>query len=140
MAKRNHDYWTIVYRSLSSIEAASAIKTIWEILETSTRNNSRDHVTGFLVYDRGRFFQILEGAREDVKACYARIGLDTRHHHLETLIDKPVAARTFGRWGMGFVDAVELEDYVSLHAALLSRRPSDVFDALVRIGIADRLQ
>lgn len=131
--------WTIMYKSVSHIEAASLIDTFGQILAVSTEKNSRDGITGFLAYDRGRFFQVLEGSRAAVTGCYARISGDPRHGQLETLIDECVAHRTFAQWSMGFVDAFDLDDYLTLQRGLHSDRPSDVFETMAQMGILDRM-
>lgn len=74
-----------------------------------------------------------------VTACYARIEQDVRHGELETLIDEPVSQRTFEQWSMGFVNAVNLEDYLTLRRSLHSSRPSSVYDTMAQIGILDRM-
>jgi len=134
MSDEKLECWNILYRSVYSNDETDVINSVWQILSVSARNNLRDKITGLLVYDRGRFFQVLEGSFENVNSCYKRIGTDSRHDRLEVLIDQPVAIRTFGRWAMGFVDAFELEDYLSLQSGLHSDHPSEVYDTMVLIG------
>lgn len=137
--RKKHKIWTIMYKSVSYINSGSLIESFGQILNVSNERNLHDAITGFLAYDRGHFFQILEGSHAVVAACYARIGNDSRHGQLETLIDEPVAHRTFSQWSMGFVDAIDLEDYLTLHRGLHSNRPSDVFETMAQIGIIDRM-
>lgn len=128
-----------MYRSISFIKAENLIEEFGNILSVAKRDNVRDNITGFLVYDSERFFQILEGSRESVSACYAKIGQDVRHGELETLIDEPISQRTFDQWSMGFVNAVNLEEYLTLRRSLHSDTPSSVYDTMARIGILDRM-
>lgn len=128
------DCHTLLYRSVSFIDTPEVINSVWEILRVSHKNNSRDGLTGLLVYDQGRFFQVLEGCAESIEACYSRIMSDSRHKNIETLSNHDMSPRMFSRWSMGFVDAYELDDYLLLHEGLRSRKPGDVYEAMVRIG------
>ena len=73
------------------------------ILEVSRRNNGGCGVTGALIFNRGTFGQILEGPEDAVEETFLRIEGDPRHHDVEVLDLKPVTARAFGDWSMGFV-------------------------------------
>lgn len=73
-----------------------------EILATSRRNNRRVDVTGCLVVGGRRFLQVLEGPREAVEQTFVRISADPRHFAVVKLNDKPIEARSFARWAMGF--------------------------------------
>lgn len=134
MLGNKNTLWTILYKSTSNIPAPDLVESFSQILQTSNDRNRRDEITGFLAFDRGKFFQVLEGSRDAVAACYARIGEDARHGQLETLLDERLTHRTFGQWSMGFADASELEDYLTLHRGLLSDQPSVVIKTMVRMG------
>lgn len=73
-----------------------------ELLAVSRTHNAQLGVTGILFYGNERFMQVLEGEEAAVRALYARIRRDPRHGNILTYIDKPVAKRTFARWGMAF--------------------------------------
>lgn len=77
-----------------------ALQTLAEILAVSDRNNRRDRLTGVLLISRGRFFQVLEGAAQDLDRAMNRIRLDPRHHDVEIVSRRPAPSRRFGRWGM----------------------------------------
>lgn len=77
-----------------------ALVTLAEILAVSDRNNRRDNLTGMLLISRGRFFQVLEGAAQDVERMLERIGRDPRHTHLSVVMRRPVKDRLFGQWAM----------------------------------------
>ncbi len=67
-------------------------------------------ITGLLLYKHGSFMQVLEGTEEAVRALYAIVRADQRHHHVLTLATLPVTARQFPDWSLGFkdLDAVEI--------------------------------
>lgn len=77
------------------------------LLEKSRANNSRDGVSGVLLYRDGDFLQVLEGPEEAVRRTYARIARDPRHGGVIVLDESEITERNFGEWSMGFrrVDA-----------------------------------
>ncbi|MFC7380058.1 BLUF domain-containing protein [Brevundimonas sp. GCM10030266] len=77
-----------------------ALVTLAEILSVSDRNNRRDNLTGVLLVSRGRFFQVLEGAAQDLDRTLARITADPRHTDLKIVAREPIRNRLFGQWGM----------------------------------------
>ncbi len=73
-----------------------------EILAVSRRNNTRDGVSGMLLYDAGNFVQFLEGPPDAVEAAWRRIQRDQRHKGVIVASDKPAKTRLFPDWSMGF--------------------------------------
>lgn len=72
-----------------------------EIAAKSVINNSRDRVTGVLLSAHEFFFQILEGAPEDVDRVLDRIRNDARHHDILILkAEHDVSGRLFSEWSM----------------------------------------
>lgn len=74
------------------------------IARRSAERNTRDGVTGLLLFNSRRFLQVLEGPRDAVNKAYARIAGDPRHCAIVKLREQTVAAREFGAWGMAFDD------------------------------------
>lgn len=66
--------------------------------------NERHGITGMLLHVDGSFFQVLEGAPDDVDRLFARISADPRHGHVTVIIREPVAVRAFGEWTMGHAE------------------------------------
>jgi len=81
-----------------------------EILKSASRNNPRQSITGILVYDRGHFFQILEGEYNDVESAFSRIQVDKRHCRVNRIISYPVQERLFENWKMGLYNLDETAD------------------------------
>ena len=73
-----------------------------DLLAGSRQNNERLGVTGMLLYKEGDFIQLLEGEAPVVKALFAKIMADPRHHSTFVLFEGEVAARLFPDWSMGF--------------------------------------
>lgn len=76
-----------------------------DIMAACERNNPRAGITGVLVYDRGRFIQMLEGPRACVDRIYARICEDTRHTEITLRLIEPARERLFEDWAMSFANA-----------------------------------
>jgi hypothetical protein len=72
-----------------------------EIVSASQRNNSRDGITGFLIFDKTWFIQILEGTQAQVSETYTRIARDPRHATATIVDARNVPARSFPNWTMG---------------------------------------
>jgi hypothetical protein len=70
------------------------------ILADAQRNNALGDITGVLLSYAGRFVQVLEGPRDAVTDCFARIGGDARHHDVVTLSQQEIGHRRFGAWSM----------------------------------------
>lgn len=85
-----------------------------QILKSACRNNPNQGITGILVYDRGHFFQVLEGGYNDVEAVFSRIQKDKRHCRVNRIISYPVQERLFPNWRMGLYnldDSTEFDFY-----------------------------
>ena len=80
-----------------------------QLLEVARANNQRRNLTGMLLYAEGSFFQVLEGAPEDVDAVFDRIAHDGRHENVTRIIREPIAARAFALWTMGFSGTTRAE-------------------------------
>lgn len=72
-----------------------------EIVSASQRNNSRDEITGFLIFDKTWFIQILEGDQSQVSTTYTRIARDPRHTTATIMDARNVQGRSFPNWTMG---------------------------------------
>lgn len=84
-----------IYVSDAVGSAGASVLSMAEILGASIRNNRRDHLTGALLYHRGRFLCAVEGARADLDRLKRRLIEDRRHQNLRTLADVPIADRLF---------------------------------------------
>lgn len=89
-----------IYASVAS--ASFSESEIPTLLETSRAANLRRGITGMLVYIEGSFFQVLEGAGENVDSVYRAINSDARHERISLIIREPIVDRGFGEWTMGF--------------------------------------
>ncbi len=109
-----------IYVSDAVGTAGGSILSIAQILGVSDSNNRRDHLTGVLIFHRGQFMQVIEGARVDVDRLIKRLGRDPRHTNLRFLTNGPADSRQYGLCPMA---QVEVRDEI---ADLIGDRTLDV--------------
>lgn len=80
-----------------------------DILNVSRANNSRDGISGVLLYKDGNIMQVLEGDRELVEKCFERVSSDPRHKGLIVIDRNTTDEREFGDWSMGFRDLSDVD-------------------------------
>ena len=91
----------LIYHSRFLPVGAGPSSTIRSILRASETNNFLDGITGFLIFDKVHFVQVLEGDQAAVLETYERIGDDPRHAYLTVLDTRWVETRAFEGWAMG---------------------------------------
>lgn len=103
------------------------------LLEVAREKNRQAGITGLLLMYEMQFFQILEGEKEALDACYAHIEKDPRHKGLITLMNEETDSRQFPNWDMG---AVHMDDFSgdlrSSIVDLLKIKSHPSYDALRR--------
>lgn len=70
------------------------------ILLDARRCNERDGITGALICRADLYLQLLEGPKDAVEACYARIKRDDRHIEPRNLLTRSIKTRLFPAWAM----------------------------------------
>ncbi len=73
------------------------------ILVSAKKYNQAHDVTGILMFHQGQFFQVLEGPKSAVEACFKRIETDPRHRGVIKLYDDVADDRCFTDWSMAAV-------------------------------------
>ena len=81
------------------------------LLQSSRRNNRAVGIGGMLLFGRGCFVQLIEGAGPAVERTYRRILSDPRHIDAMLLYDGSGEPRRFPGWSMGFA---RLECFIHL--------------------------
>lgn len=91
----------LVYESQAHAPFETAELTT--LMQQSRAHNRQVHVTGLLLHTpEGRFLQILEGEKGDVRQLYYQnIQFDHRHYRCQVLGEGGCAARSFADWNMG---------------------------------------
>ena len=104
--------YQLAYTSFSRLPLQEA--TLSDILGASRRNNSRDEITGILMYEDRTFFQVLEGEQSPVEDCYyKRILNDPRHCRSALFWYGLTERRVFSDWAMGYVGPHEIGRYTN---------------------------
>ena len=99
-------YHYILYYSFSKSKISNS--ELGELLSKSIEWNSRENITGLLIYrfnqefDRGNFLQIIEGPKKAIENVWPRILKDTKHHTITILEEGSYDQRSFPNWSMGF--------------------------------------
>lgn len=73
-----------------------------ELLAQSRINNSKAGITGILLYNKGTFFQVLEGEEDHVQITFEKIKNDPRHKSIIIMKRGNLSRRNFPDWSMGF--------------------------------------
>jgi hypothetical protein len=92
---------SIIYTSISTEPFDD--DDLLALLDASRRNNADAGLTGMLLYRDGRFFQVIEGPEEALRARMETISADPRHTRVQVLFEETLGARRFPDWSMGFV-------------------------------------
>lgn len=72
-----------------------------ELQNRVSEKNIGNKISGFLLFQEGRFIQVLEGTDAAVGSLYATIAVDPRHHTLIKLLDRAIDKRAFAVWSAG---------------------------------------
>jgi len=118
MPIKTAELYQLAYCSNSTAEMGPEV--LDAILRSSEKNNSRNEVSGILLYHDNVFFQVLEGEEDRVKTLFQTIGRDPRHNAVSMMWEGQVQQRSFPDWAMGYAGPDEVsglpEDVlVSLH-------------------------
>lgn len=74
------------------------------LLALSREKNAARQISGLLLYDGGKFLQLLEGAEAEVRSCFDNISRDERHKWISLVMTGPQDKRDFAGWSMAYRD------------------------------------
>ena len=92
------DLSIIVYRSRAVVPITDI--DLFYLLAHARERNRVAGITGVILYDRGHFFQWVEGPNQQLGHIWNRIRADGRHADIQLLADQPVPVRLFENWSM----------------------------------------
>lgn len=92
--------YTILYISNATVDFSD--KDLLALLEKSRNNNSRKNISGFLIFVKNLFIQVLEGQMEEVLELFEIIKKDKRHEKVMVLYESEIEERLFDSWSMAF--------------------------------------
>jgi hypothetical protein len=95
-----NDLSALVYRSRATKPLSDI--DLFYLLAQARQRNEETGLTGLLLYDRGWFFQWLEGPTAHLGRTWNRIRRDPRHGRVTVVADQPIPLRIYADWTMGF--------------------------------------
>ncbi len=98
-------FYHLTYRSIAIPEIT--IEDIEEILKTARNFNSKNDVSGCLVFSKGYFIQLLEGSKDIIKELMVHIDGDKRHTDVDILSEGETEKRIFETWDMAYLKPSE---------------------------------
>lgn len=98
---------------VSNQTAAMDNAALLKLLGQARQRNARLGITGLLLHREDSFFQVLEGAREEVLGLFEQIARDKRHERVETLSEGPIGAREYSDWQMAFIE-LDGQDFTAM--------------------------
>ncbi|WP_194765729.1 BLUF domain-containing protein [Tamlana sp. I1] len=104
---------TICYISDSSRNLTFDVQK--DIYKKAKINNSKNHITGVLIYKNYNFLQVLEGPKDMVDATYKRISSDPRHGNIFKVINTSIESRIFEDYNFGFTVIDDKTEINNLH-------------------------
>ncbi len=118
------DFFGIAYSSEStSLMSGEDIK---KLLEFARKNNKKNSITGFLVYNAGHFLQYFEGPQENVMELYHKIAKDDRHNHVRTFYEGYNDHRMLFDWFMAYKNFSEYSiDLQEKYLSFMGSRTKD---------------
>jgi methanogenic corrinoid protein MtbC1 len=102
----------LAYRSLAVSNPTNA--EVQQLVRDSQSRNKAERLTGVLVYDRGAYFQWLEGPTQGIRRVWNSILNDPRHRQVTVLRDEFIEDRIFEGWDL----RIALGAQVSIEAAV----------------------
>ncbi|MFT6501168.1 MAG: hypothetical protein ACJASQ_001280 [Crocinitomicaceae bacterium] len=90
----------LVYYSEANINLTS--EDLSGILKTARDFNSKNNISGCLLYHNNEFLQILEGEKEIVLELFALIKTDKRHSNIVLISTDSINEKMFSDWSMAY--------------------------------------
>lgn len=94
--------YQLVYISKATDKFSSG--DLKKLLTSAKENNSSIDVTGFLIFNGGRFLQALEGDKAVIENLFKKISEDSRHESVRLIYLEPASYRVFTGWAMSMVN------------------------------------
>lgn len=92
---------TLSYTSRARLDLSD--RDLSDIHQSARHLNALDGITGLLVFDDVRFFQIIEGSDGAIDHLLERLRRDERHRSFEIHDERFVDERSFPDWSMNLI-------------------------------------
>jgi hypothetical protein len=126
-------YYSVAIPELTPLDISN-------ILNTSRNYNSKNNITGCLLYHNKEFLQILEGEEQTILDLMTKIENDKRHTIITSLVQKNIKERMFSDWSMAFhefgANKVEKKLFRNnmISFAEITKRPNEVIDLFLTMA------
>jgi len=94
---------------VSSAKNDIAEEDINNIIKSAINFNSKNDITGLLLYRSGIFMQLLEGSQTLIDPLFEKIKQDNRHNNIIQLIAQSAKERMYPNWAMGLKKLGDLD-------------------------------
>jgi hypothetical protein len=92
--------WHLAYASAAS--EGFTLTDLEDILKIARERNTREEISGILLFEGKSFLQVLEGESERIDALLHIIRRDPRHRRAVLLMREQIEQRSFADWSMGY--------------------------------------
>ncbi|MBT8263544.1 MAG: BLUF domain-containing protein [Bacteroidia bacterium] len=73
-----------------------------DLFGITEKNNIGKNITGILLYESGKFLQVLEGEETVLKNLYEKIEADSRHNNIFVILNQKCKRRIFEKYASRF--------------------------------------
>ena len=92
----------------SQAKGTLKFENVKAILKSAIHNNTKNKLTGVLLYNHNYFIQCLEGQRLELNQTFQKISKDSRHENVCLLNYQAIGARQFSEWSMGVASLIKV--------------------------------
>ena len=92
----------VLYVSRSELFPATADEDVSLIIQASVQRNDAAGISGALVFTGTHFAQFAEGPADEVAKLLEQLHCDSRHSHMNIVLDEESETRRFSRWAMAY--------------------------------------
>jgi hypothetical protein len=122
----------LIYRSVATSVPSEA--DLGKLLLHARPANEARGITGMLLYQNGRYMQMLEGEEAAVRALFASIAADQRHRNVKVVASGALDQRLFSDWSMGFRDMDRVAGLPDYDTYLSNQLADDRFRSEARVA------
>jgi Sensors of blue-light using FAD len=117
-------------------KASDLMPMVKAVLDVAIPANVSRNITGYLMFDKDWFVQVLEGEEADVTRLYEKISLDRRHKDVQLKSKRKATNRDLAGWSMGAVlKSVETQEVLLKHGIGSSLNPLNMtHDQIVAVA------
>jgi Sensors of blue-light using FAD len=128
--------YELIYRSVARPNLNA--DDIAKILETARNFNSKNEITGCLLFHNNEFIQIIEGEKAKLLQLYDSIKNDKRHSSVLLLAEDEIKERIFPNWSMAYYQLQE-NDNINIDKLLFVNNLITLSELISRPTHASRL-